>query len=143
MRTIGLDRLTKAKRKVDEFLYQRKYKADVKKIVIQAYGGQCACCSIKTIEFLTIDHMKGDGQEDRKRNKDFYRYIIKAGFPQDRGYQILCMNCNWAVRFGTQCPHERNRRKHYEFKMIRKSRSANNSVNNQGIVQDLQMTGTE
>lgn len=48
---------------------------------------------------LQIDHVYGDGAEDRKKFKhiiSFYRFIVKndcAG-----RYQVLCANCNWIKR---------------------------------------------
>lgn len=33
-----------------------------------------------------------------------YTWLVKQGFPI--GYRVLCMNCNFAKRFGNKCPHE-------------------------------------
>lgn len=75
--------------------------------VIQGYGGFCRCCGENNSQFLTIDHVNGDGKADRKQHGGsygLYQYLIKSGFPRD-GYRLLCMNCNWAIRHGDACPH--------------------------------------
>lgn len=76
--------------------------------VMDAYGGKCACCGESTLEFLTIDHVNGDGHEHRKsvgKGKNIYRDIKRQGFPQDGRYQVLCFNCNIALGFYGYCPH--------------------------------------
>ena len=76
--------------------------------VFNAYGGpRCVCCSETTNEFLTLDHIGGDGALHRrqigKQGNSFYRYLKAQGFPP--GFRVLCMNCNFALgRFG-YCPH--------------------------------------
>lgn len=85
------------------------YASVYKEMMIVAYGGKCVCCNERTPEFLTIDHIHGDGQEDRKKNGSgyqFYKYLRSIGYPKDR-YRLLCMNCNFAIRFGKICPHQK------------------------------------
>jgi hypothetical protein len=58
---------------------------------------KCACpgCTVTTIQFLTIDHIDGCGNEQRKihgRGTAMYRWIVKNGFPSL--FQVLCWNCN-------------------------------------------------
>ena len=82
---------------------------DFKVKVINGYGGKCACCGEKQIEFLSVDHANGDGAEERRKlgkkinSGALYRMIIRENFP-DR-YQILCFNCNMALGFFGYCPH--------------------------------------
>ncbi len=78
--------------------------------VYNAYGGyKCSCCGETNEKFLTIDHINNNGARDReemrKEGRDLYTYIIKNSFPSD--LQILCMNCNWAKRYGA-CPHQKD-----------------------------------
>ena len=65
----------------------------------------CACCGEKEINFLTIDHLNECGIKHRKSIKQMlFGWLIKNNFPE--GYQVLCMNCNFAKgRFGV-CPHQ-------------------------------------
>jgi hypothetical protein len=88
--------------------YAIKQREEIKKqkvIVLVHYGGnppKCACCGENHIEFLSVDHIKGDGAEQRRQIGGtqkfsgllFYEWLIDNNFPE--GYQILCMNCNTA-----------------------------------------------
>ncbi len=88
---------------------QNKKALEAKKIVVDHYGGQCACCGETELVFLTVDHINNDGKEDRKRNyvgAMLYRKLIREGFPE--GYQVLCWNCNWAKSHGG-CPHKKEK----------------------------------
>ncbi len=78
------------------------------------YGKECSCCGISILQFLTIDHEKGNGNKQRKElfgynisGVHMYRWLKKNSFPI--GYRILCMNCNWATRYGSICPHQLER----------------------------------
>jgi len=77
-----------------------------KDIILDRYGRVCACCGESNIEFLTIDHIDGNGATHRKTDrsaKDLKRWLINAGLPD--GFRTLCFNCNAAKSTGKQCPH--------------------------------------
>jgi hypothetical protein len=77
--------------------------------VLDAYGNKCACCEDAHKEFLHIDHVFGDGAEERKligTGVPFYKHLKELGFPKDR-YRLLCANCNLARGRLGYCPHER------------------------------------
>src|ERR1044072_6285937 len=79
----------------------------LKREVINAYGGCCACCKESNLVFLCIDHTKNNGAEHRKQLGNgvcFYRLLKKMGFPKDE-YQCLCWNCNAAKSILGYCPH--------------------------------------
>ena len=85
---------------------------ELKRIVIEAYGGKCICCGETMFEFLSIDHKRNDGAKERKRlgnrvkpGLQMLRYIIKMKFP--KRYQLLCFNCNMAKGFYGKCPHKK------------------------------------
>lgn len=86
---------------------------NVKKEIIEAYGGKCACCGITIFEFLTIEHSWNDGGKLRKEGAaigtDYYMELKRLGFPKDRGLEILCMNCNWSKGIYGYCPHEKEK----------------------------------
>lgn len=95
---------------------------DLKLQVYEAYGGTvCRCCGETTVEFLTLDHVNNDGAKHRRQQsgrqngfcgQSISRWLRKNGFPP--GFQVLCMNCNFArAKFG-ECPHERERREKQE-----------------------------
>lgn len=87
-----------------------KYKARLKAEFIEAYGGKCECCGITEPAFLTLDHIGGGGNAERKMlgwrglGVDFYTRLKKLGWPKDR-YRLFCMNCNFATKHGKSCPH--------------------------------------
>jgi hypothetical protein len=90
---------------------ERRLKAKLE--VYSFYGNKCACCGEIEQDFLTIDHVNGDGARHRKnsseaRTNDIYRLIIREGFPKDK-YQLLCRNCNWSKGSGPDgiCVHKR------------------------------------
>lgn len=74
--------------------------------MLQAYGPNCACCGEAHIEFLTLEHLNGDGKAHRREvgASGVYADLKRRGWPRD-GYTVLCMNCNWASRGGRTCPH--------------------------------------
>ena len=85
-------------------------KPDLKRAVMEAYGGaECACCGEAEMAFLTLDHINGDGKEDRKKlglGVAFYANLKKGGFPRKDELQVLCFNCNCGRSVnGGVCPH--------------------------------------
>lgn len=88
--------------------------------VMQAYGGCfCACCGESNLEFLSIDHINGGGRQHLLRlrqegkNMGLYRWLKAEGYPP--GYQVLCMNCNWAKGKFSECPHKREKHQSFTF----------------------------
>lgn len=115
------DRLWEVRNPEKRAIYVKKYKRihrdeiserqrirllDYKKKVVNAYGGGCRCCGEKNIVFLTVEHIKKNGVEHRRTvGGNFYVYLVRNGFPREH-LAILCMNCNWAERNGSPCPHK-------------------------------------
>jgi len=87
--------------------HKQRYQ-EIKKIVIEHYGGKCQCpgCQEDRLPFLTIDHKNGDGAEHRRKipaaRKRIYAWLLKENFPDD--FQILCWNCNCAKSTDGHCP---------------------------------------
>jgi hypothetical protein len=82
------------------------YKENLKLEVFIHYSSnppKCACCGETEIRFLTIDHIKGNGQEERLKiygsrtfsGSAFYSWLRKNNFP-DLSLQVMCSNCNMA-----------------------------------------------
>ena len=93
----------------EEELTQRKeLHRQMRALVLEAYGNKCTCCGESTFEFLTIDHINGNGATERKElrltGSKLYWKLRKEGFPKDN-YRILCLNCNAARGFYGYCPH--------------------------------------
>jgi hypothetical protein len=68
----------------------------------------CTCCGEKIIEFLTIDHINGDGnRHHREVANHMHEWLVSKGFPE--GYRVLCMNCNWCIGKIGYCPHQKQK----------------------------------
>ncbi len=75
-----------------------------------AYSGPvpaCACCGEDRLVFLTLDHIDGGGNAERRMaghrgGPQWYRLLRRTGYPP--GLRVLCWNCNFAVHRGV-CPH--------------------------------------
>lgn len=100
-------------------VFQKRWQDRVRREVINAYGGRCACCGEERIEFLTFDHINGDGNRHRREiaqqrgwkshhigGAKFALWLRKNGYPE--GFRILCFNCNCAIAFHGTCPHQRS-----------------------------------
>lgn len=77
-------------------------------------GGCCAVCGETDWRVLQIDHIDGDGAEDRARFKrgsnsstTYLQHILK----NPSKYQILCANHNWIKRVENNEGLPKNRRK--------------------------------
>jgi len=83
----------------------------LKLLVVAAYGGKCECCGESIPEMLSVDHINGDGADERRKFSlngkwNLYAWLKRNGFPKDR-YRLLCFNCNrGAYMNGGVCPHQ-------------------------------------
>ena len=58
----------------------------------------CVRCGEVDIRVLTIDHINGGGNRERKANTTrTYEWLLQRGLPP--GYQCLCANCNLRKRW--------------------------------------------
>lgn len=72
------------------------YRLNLKKEVIEAYGGNCFNCSESRIFALNIDHIdQGAGLKHRRSlgNTNIYKWLKSENFPS--GFRLACWNCNW------------------------------------------------
>lgn len=91
--------------------YWKTWIIKTRKEVLTHYGNgklSCVCCNENTYQFLTLDHINNNGQEERKKygsNNNIISMLKTKGYP--KGYQTLCWNCNLGKRSnkGT-CPHK-------------------------------------
>lgn len=85
----------------------KKRLVELRTQVYERYGLKCGCCGESEPLFLTIDHVENDGKTMRKVHgvgAYFYRWLLKHR--PTKGYQVLCMNCNFGkARNGGKCPH--------------------------------------
>ena len=80
-----------------------------------AFFGPCACCGESTREFLSVDHINGNGGEHRRkegraaRGFEILKTLRMAGWPEEskKEYRLLCHNCNQAIGHFGYCPHQK------------------------------------
>jgi hypothetical protein len=88
---------------------EKRWRVKLKRQMIEGYGGKCVCCGDSHPEFLTIDHIGGRNPDNHPWSKragtGIYAKLKRLGWPRDK-YRLLCMNCNFAIRWGETCPHE-------------------------------------
>lgn len=81
------------------------YFAKLKNRFLSMYGNSCNCCRETIPEFLTIQHIHGQvGIKKKQSGTTAYRAAVKEYRPDL--YEVLCVNCNFAVRWGRTCPHQ-------------------------------------
>lgn len=76
-------------------VYNRNFRAMLKKTVFDKYGSNCVQCGESDLDVLCIDHIHNDGRDDRIRfdcSLAFFKHLDRNTI-SDR-YQILCYNCN-------------------------------------------------
>jgi hypothetical protein len=85
--------------------YARERWQRIKKETLNHYGGKCLCCEEAHIEFLSIDHINGNGTQHRKTTigTHIYDWLRRNNYPE--GYRVLCFNCNMSLGFFSYCPH--------------------------------------
>jgi hypothetical protein len=86
--------------------------------VLEAYGDHCCICREPNLDVLTIDHVGGWGNiQRRETGRSVFNIIVAEGFPST--YRILCRNCNMRDQFvrrrqqglvGGRAARERERR---------------------------------
>lgn len=72
-----------------------------RKAAIEALGGKCVQCGFRDRRALQIDHVYGNGAEERREYgprtlEIIYQKIVVGG--DVWSYQLLCANCNWIKR---------------------------------------------
>lgn len=102
----------------------RELRRQIRLLVLEYYGGSCACCGEADESFLVIDHIDGGGNAHREEIKPsstkgrggggahLYKWLIKNDFPP--GFQVLCANCNMAKDRPGGCPHQKGGTDHYD-----------------------------
>ena len=76
--------------------YSREALARARKRTLDHYGNECACCGEVGEQFLTIDHINGDGAAHRRKiGGNLYNWLRRNGYP--KGFRTLCFNCNCAL----------------------------------------------
>lgn len=73
---------------------------DLKNKVFDILGRECVICGFDDMRALQIDHINGDGADDRRKigRKKILFSIIKNPDEAREKYQVLCANHNWIKR---------------------------------------------
>lgn len=66
-------------------------------MAISYLGGICARCGFSDIRALQIDHVAGNGADERREIGNGVRYLKKV-IKSSGDYQVLCANCNLIKR---------------------------------------------
>ena len=87
--------------------YQNEDRATRRARALRMYGNKCQCCGETEIRFLTFDHINCGGKVHRQSigsSRQFLDWLVAVG-RRRAGIRVLCLNCNFAVQFGS-CPHQ-------------------------------------
>ena len=86
--------------------YSQRRSREIKLEVLRYYsrdGNEPVCkeCGFSDIRALSIDHINGGGTQHRLEENvaaggHFYHWLRKQDYP--KGYQVLCMNCQFIKR---------------------------------------------
>lgn len=70
----------------------------MKTALLEMYGKTCARCGFSDPRALTLDHIHGNGAEERAAlgDRGVYRRALSQHRPDE--YQTLCMNCQFIIR---------------------------------------------
>lgn len=107
------DRLI-ARAKVHYRTHYLKYRDSI----FELLGHSCSCCGEREKDFLTVDHINGDGKHQRTKTGQrwggwaIWRVIRVEAEPKKR-FRILCFNCNCGRERSPDkiCPHQKERRR--------------------------------
>lgn len=75
-----------------------KYRKDRRFNIIMLLGGGCNSCGCNDIEVLDIDHINGDGKQDRElygSNREALFHYLKYPNEMKSKFQLLCKNCHY------------------------------------------------
>ncbi len=66
---------------------------------IKLLGGKCIRCGNSDFRVLQIDHVNGNGNEERRKVAYMRSFILQQlksnPVEANKKYQLLCANCNW------------------------------------------------
>lgn len=84
-----------------------------RKLLIAKLGGKCECCGKDNYDYLSIDHINGGGQQDRKsfkRWKNYIKHLLNMDIDiLKNNYRCLCYNCNYSKGSYKVCCHGFNK----------------------------------
>ena len=84
---------------------------EMRQKVLISLGGKCVCCGYdKDLRGLVLDHINGNGSEDRKKHgAKVFRYYSKHLDEAKMMLQVLCATCNQIKAYENR-EHNKTRR---------------------------------
>lgn|GEM_PF-6629198 len=88
---------------------RRHHREAIKSALFEMYGCTCALCGFSNPDALSLDHVLGNGADERAELGSQWM-VFKRALSEYRPeeYRILCMNCQWLERKRLGC-HGRSR----------------------------------
>jgi hypothetical protein len=78
----------------------RTAKQKLRDTIHMMYGDKCVICGFTDKRALTLDHINGDGNIERRKLSERGVYRDATMNYQPGKYRILCMNCQFITREG-------------------------------------------
>lgn len=87
---------------------KRRFGIRLRQALLSRFGSRCRCCHETEPAFLTLDHVRDDGNKDRRDGGNAYSLYrrILTGREDLARFQLLCWNCNLAKAHHGRCPHQ-------------------------------------
>ncbi len=89
----------------------REYQAELRRRVMALLGNRCSCCGETEPRFLTLEHVGGGGNAERRSlnstgNRKLFEHILAGKLPREK-YDCLCYTCNFSRAHNNGlCPHQ-------------------------------------
>jgi hypothetical protein len=78
--------------------YWRQRKVAQRQAILKMYGCECALCGFTDQRALTLDHINGDGGQERRAKTEYQIYRDALETYQPEKFRTLCMNCQFITR---------------------------------------------
>lgn len=78
--------------------YWRDRKQQTRDALFAMYGDKCTLCGFSDKRALTLDHIKQNGNAERKSIGEYRIYQRALKYYRPDEYRILCMNCQFIER---------------------------------------------
>lgn len=76
----------------------RDWKKKRRRRLLKMYGERCILCGFSDSRALTLDHINGDGNIERRKYGEWGVYRKALAKYQPQRYRTLCMNCQFIER---------------------------------------------
>lgn len=90
-----------------EYKYTREQYIENRLLIIKKLGEKCECCGESNTQLLSIDHINGGGNIEKKalRGKSYLKKLKHMTDIKTK-YRCLCYNCNYCIGFWGKCQHK-------------------------------------